>query len=184
MGHRSERARTRRPPAASSLSRRAQKKRLTKTHRNKRSTKPNKTKQNKRQTVIPTKHYPKPLRDLLQWHVVTNGDFLVRDNPIWFASLVWCEMLLQLPFFFAATYAYVAGKNWIRAPAIAYGAHAATTLVPILAELALSAAGRANPRRTELLAIYSIYLAMPLAIALSMAGSRIPFPSARKKKEC
>lgn len=106
----------------------------------------------------------------------------MRDNPLWFASLVWCELLLQLPFFFVAAYAFAAGKSWIRAPAIMYGAHAATTLVPILAELALSEQGRANPKRAELLAIYGAYLAMPLAIAVSMAAARIPFPSERKKK--
>jgi hypothetical protein len=122
------------------------------------------------------------LRDLVAWHVRTNGDFLVRDNPLWFASLVWCELLLQLPFFFVASYAFIAGKNWIRAPAIAYGTHAATTLVPILAELAFSPLGRSNPNRGQLLLIYGVYLAMPLAIAVSMALSRIPFPSERKKK--
>jgi hypothetical protein len=118
----------------------------------------------------------------LQWHIHTHGDFLVRDNPLWFASLVWCELLLQLPFFFVAAYAFVAGKNWIRAPAIMYGAHAATTLVPILAELAFSVQGKANPKRTELLAIYGAYLLIPLAISVSMATARIPFPSERKKK--
>lgn len=120
---------------------------------------------------------------MLQWHIRTNGDFLVRDNPLWFASLVWCELLLQLPFFFVAAYAFVAGKSWIRAPAIMYGAHAATTLVPILAEIAFSEQGRANPKRAELLAIYGAYLAVPLAIALSMASARVPFPSPGRKKK-
>jgi hypothetical protein len=136
----------------------------------------------KTKPVIPAEHYPKALRDLVAWHIRTNGDFLVRDNPLWFASLVWCELLLQLPFFFVAAYAFVAGKNWIRAPAIMYGAHAATTLVPILAELALSDLGKRNPQRGQLLMIYGAYLAVPLAIAVSMAASRIPFPSERKKK--
>lgn len=136
----------------------------------------------KTKTVIPSKHYPKPLRDLVQWHISHHGDFLVRDNPLWFASLIWCELLIQLPFFFVAAYAFVRGKNWIRAPAIMYGAHAATTLVPILAELAFSDEGRGNPRRAELLAIYGCYLAVPLAISVSMAAARIPFPSERKKK--
>jgi hypothetical protein len=35
----------------------------------------------------------------------------VRDNPIWFVSFVWCEVLVQLPFFFIAAYAYLAGER-------------------------------------------------------------------------
>jgi hypothetical protein len=77
-----------------------------------------------------------------------------------------CEALTQLPFFFVATYALLkreslglfaffcvarsnalidmhlavcatfAGKNWIRVPFIIYGAHVATTVIPMLAEFA------------------------------------------------
>lgn len=35
----------------------------------------------------------------------------VRDNPTWFVTFVWCEVCLQLPFFFLATYAYIAGAD-------------------------------------------------------------------------
>jgi hypothetical protein len=35
----------------------------------------------------------------------------VRDNPIWFVAFVWCELVLQLPFFFIAAYAYFAGED-------------------------------------------------------------------------
>jgi hypothetical protein len=31
----------------------------------------------------------------------------MRDLPIWFVSLCWTEVLLQLPFFFVATYAFL-----------------------------------------------------------------------------
>jgi hypothetical protein len=36
----------------------------------------------------------------------------VRDNPIWFVAFVWCEVAVQLPFFFIAAYAYLAGERW------------------------------------------------------------------------
>ena len=38
----------------------------------------------------------------------------VRDNPSWFLALVWGELLLQLPFFIIATYAFATRKRWIR----------------------------------------------------------------------
>jgi hypothetical protein len=55
------------------------------------------------------REFPRFAKDLLQWHIRTNGDFLVRDNPRWFVAFVWCEVLVQLPFFFVAAYAYAAG---------------------------------------------------------------------------
>jgi hypothetical protein len=34
----------------------------------------------------------------------------VRDNPIWFVAFVWCEVVIQLPFFLVAAYAYLRGE--------------------------------------------------------------------------
>ncbi|KAF6255027.1 hypothetical protein COO60DRAFT_1537625, partial [Scenedesmus sp. NREL 46B-D3] len=124
---------------------------------------------------------PQQLKDLLQWHIETNGDHLVRDNPIWFVAFVWCELVVQLPFFFIAAYAYLAGRNWIRIPAIMYGVHAATTVVPMLADFYYGQ-GRNSPQKEQLCLIYGTYLVFPLLIALTMACSRIPFPSDKKKK--
>jgi hypothetical protein len=36
----------------------------------------------------------------------------VRDNPPWFLALVFCEVFIQLPFFFVAAYAYIMGARW------------------------------------------------------------------------
>lgn len=33
-------------------------------------------------------------------------DFLMAKPPLWFQALVWSEMLIQLPFFFVAVYAF------------------------------------------------------------------------------
>lgn len=42
----------------------------------------------------------------------------VATNPPWFLALVWGELLLQLPFFFVASYAFIYQKKWIRIPAL------------------------------------------------------------------
>lgn len=62
-----------------------------------------------------------------------------------------------------------------------YGVHAATTVVPMLADFYYGQ-GRDNPQKELLCAIYGAYLVFPLLIALTMAFSRIPFPAERKKK--
>lgn len=84
-------------------------------------------------------------RRLLDWHVANTGDPLMNHVapgrppfPAWFRALVLGELLLQVPFFFVAIYAFVRRRKWIRLPALAYGVHTATTLLPILLELAES----------------------------------------------
>jgi hypothetical protein len=43
-------------------------------------------------------------------------------------------------------------------------------------------AGKSNPNKEVLLAMYGAYFVMPLLIAFTMAFSRIPFPAEKKKK--
>ncbi|KNC51450.1 transmembrane protein 97 [Thecamonas trahens ATCC 50062] len=128
-------------------------------------------------------------KELLAYHVETFHDPLVADPPRWFVSLVVCEALLQLPFFFVAVYAFVAKRNWIRIPAIIYGAHVATTLVPILAEIAYaepkadSPGGVLTPElRATLIAIYIPYLLVPITLVVRMACAEHPFGEPGKAK--
>lgn len=94
--------------------------------------------------------------------------------PPWFKALVWSEIVLQLPFFFVAAVAFARGDARIVRPAAAYGFSVATTLLPILAELAASPAIEDGASRRTLLAFYTPYLVLPLAIgvwALRAAGT-------------
>jgi hypothetical protein len=86
--------------------------------------------------------------------------------PPWFKALVWSEVLLQLPFFFVAAAAFAKGDARIVRPAAAYGFSVATTLVPILAELAASPAIADEGTRRTLIAFYLPYLVVPLAIGV------------------
>jgi ABC-type phosphate transport system permease subunit len=69
------------------------------------------------------------------------------------------------------------GRNWIRIPAIVYGVHVVTTLIPILAAQFLDPAVRPTDNVTlaGLVAIYSIYLFIPLYIALTNIFKERPF---------
>lgn len=125
------------------------------------------------QAVLPRAYFPKPVRNVLDFHVSTYNDILMANPPVWFKSFVVVELIFQLPFFFYAIRVLVNMKGCSLyalpqdAPArslfCAYGAHVATTLVPILATFATSDQ-LDSTQRTMLLLIYLPYLIIPLAI--------------------
>ena len=50
------------------------------------------------------------VQDVVAWYSVSFKDPLILNPPAWYTSFVLCEMFLQLPFFFVATYAFWKGK--------------------------------------------------------------------------
>lgn len=149
------------------------------------------------QALLPADIYPQPAKDLLRWYAEEFKDPMVLDPPVWFRSFIFCEALVQGPFFPVAAYAFFKGGcKWIRTPAIVYSTHVATTLLPILAHILLYQfptephPGPQTPReRWLLVSIYAPYLLVPVLLLLTMllsstysspgpAGSR----SAKAKK--
>ena len=83
-------------------------------------------------------------------------------------------------------------SNSIRIPALMYGVHVATTVVPIMAQAAFAdfSQAKVGPRtfdeRAKLLSIYAPYLLIPLFTAVYMALTPHPFdakPVAPKQKK-
>ena len=93
---------------------------------------------------------------------------MTPPREVWFVSLIWTEILLQLPFFFFATYAFIMKRGWIRIPSIAYGSFVCATMVPILATL-MSHRGHGYCPMTALM--YAPYALLPLLLVVTM-GSR------------
>eukprot|EP00898_Chlorokybus_atmophyticus_P000028 jgi/Chlat1/1025/Chrsp109S01449 len=87
------------------------------------------------QAVLPADWFPQVFKDATSNYIKHLHDPLVSSTPIWFKSLVWCETVIQFPFFFLAAYAFATGKQSIRIPLIMYCTHVLTTMVPIYAEL-------------------------------------------------
>mmetsp|Transcript_17181 Transcript_17181/g.42138 ORF Transcript_17181/g.42138 Transcript_17181/m.42138 type:complete len:103 (-) Transcript_17181:160-468(-) len=86
-------------------------------------------------------------------------------KPDWFRSIVWFEILLQLPFFFLATWVLRDKKeDTIAAGFIAYSAHVVTTMIPILGTFVSSRTFKSEAQRYILIGIYLPYLLFPLAI--------------------
>ena len=146
------------------------------------------------QAVLPRALYEWGPRRALELYVGWSRDPLMRlPAAAWFRAIICAELALQLPFFVVALFALrgafdaraappsrgLSSPAWLLTAAIAYGAHVATTMVPILATFALHSERGPNAitagHRAALVAIYSPYLVMPLAVlwraaAVSTAG--------------
>jgi len=135
--------------------------------------------------LVPDRNiFPQATIDAVDWYIKEFGDFLMAEPPLWFQSLVWAEMLLQLPFFFFAVYAFAKCRNWIRIPALLYGMHLVTVMIPILFETLFTPM---NPQhRIKMLSIYLPWFLIPLAILIKMACYPKPFgedePTPKRKK--
>ena len=61
--------------------------------------------------------FPLQAVELKQWYAREFKDAMMADEPpAWFASFVSCELVMQFPFFFVATYAFYKGsyETWKR----------------------------------------------------------------------
>jgi hypothetical protein len=147
------------------------------------------------QVVLPQWLFPPLLRDLLAWYAALLNDPLMSNSSnnnstnsssdsssnsdsstgtgglLWFQALVTCELCFQLPFFIVAVRMLNNNKhnyypNWFRHACIAYGAHTATTMAPILATLISNTEAATVPERVIITALYLPYLIFPLWILL------------------
>ena len=133
------------------------------------------------QALLPPAIVPGFMKSLLRFHVDTNADPLMANPPTWFKSFILFELLFQLPFFFIGFKAFYERKNWIRIPGVVYGAHTATTLVPIL-QYIWEYPSLGNAERWRLIAIYLPYLVVPLWIVWCVIGEGEPFPAKPKTR--
>ncbi|XP_063060909.1 sigma intracellular receptor 2 [Engraulis encrasicolus] len=131
------------------------------------------------QALLPEHVYPKQLKQLLRWYAAEYKDPMMLDPPVWFKSFIFCEALVQMPFFPVAAYAFwKGGCKWIRTPAIVYATHVATTLIPILSYILLHQfpqephpGPQTMKERLTLISIYAPYLLVPIMLLLTMLYS-------------
>ncbi|KAL7566171.1 hypothetical protein ACA910_011246 [Epithemia clementina (nom. ined.)] len=125
------------------------------------------------QAVLPDAWIPQGLQNLLKWYATSFNDPLMGNakNLLWFQSLVWLELLFQLPFFVWACSILLAQKTTaeetyperFRYACIAYGGHASTSMVPILVALATNE-GATVTERITILSVYIPYLIFPIIL--------------------
>ncbi len=76
---------------------------------------------------------PAPAVDIIHWYGET-FDTPLMARPAWWRATIWIDALLFGPFYVAAIYAYIKGKEWIRIPSIVYGSILFTNVTIILFE--------------------------------------------------
>jgi hypothetical protein len=140
------------------------------------------------QAIAPLEWIPVVLQDLLAFEVATFNDPLMGNarELLWFQSLVTCELFFQVPYFLAAVYFFRRETtseypDWFRSASIAYGAHTATTMAPILTTLAFNAAASFQ-ERLLVTAMYLPYLIFPLWILWIAATDNSITPPPLKNK--
>lgn len=62
---------------------------------------------------------PPPLIDLIHWYG-SNYDPLLMARPPFWQMTIWIDVIFFGPFYFAALYAFIKGRNWIRVPALVW----------------------------------------------------------------
>jgi len=126
-------------------------------------------------------HYPASLKGLLTWYVRSFGDHILEERPTWFKSFIVAEFVFQLPIFFVFIYALIRERNWIRIPAIIYGSHTTTTLLPILAEIWFSSR-LTDSQKFGLVSVYSPYFIVPSIIVIYFSLNEEPFRKIKHPK--
>ncbi|CAG9462023.1 unnamed protein product [Pedinophyceae sp. YPF-701] len=128
------------------------------------------------QLVLGSKFHPAWAVQVTADYIRDVHDFLVKVNPVWFYSMVLCEMFLQLPCFFVSMYGIVKQASWMPLVGVIYGTHVSTTLVPILASFILEPLDPENNTgpmyesdRLPLVAVYVAWIIVPLLMVLHYA---------------
>jgi hypothetical protein len=76
---------------------------------------------------------PKPFIDLVHWWG-KNFDPVLLVRPVWWKATIWLDAILFGPFYIAAIYAFIRGRDWIRIPAIIQSSILFTNVTIILSE--------------------------------------------------
>jgi EXPERA (EXPanded EBP superfamily) len=115
---------------------------------------------------------PRPVVDLVHWWG-RNYDPLLLARPAFFRMTIWIDVLFFGPFYVAAIYAFVRGRDWIRSPALLWaGAMPAIVLIILMEE---RYGIHASPRFGMVLAANLPWLLFPLAVVARLARSAHPF---------
>ena len=109
--------------------------------------------------------YPKILKDVFKYYIDTFGDPLMAKGPVWFRSLIWLELVIQLPLFVICSYGLWRKTSWSRMACILYSAHVCTAMVPVLSELTAHVLNGGKP---TLIAFYAPFLVIPLLLLVTM----------------
>jgi hypothetical protein len=76
---------------------------------------------------------PAPFVDLVHWFG-NNYDPLLMARPAFWRMTIWIDVIFFGPFYLAAIYAFIRGRNWIRVPALVWSGTMLANVLIILME--------------------------------------------------
>lgn len=71
--------------------------------------------------------------DIIHWWG-NKFDTVLMARPMWWKATIWIDAILFGPFYIAAIYAFIKGREWIRIPSIIYSSILFTNVFIILSE--------------------------------------------------
>jgi hypothetical protein len=95
-----------------------------------------------------------------------NFDPLLMARPQWWKDTIWLDVIFYGPFYLAAIYAFLKGKEWIRVPALVYSGMMFADVFIILGEEI--AGPHASPRLAVVLLLNAPWLLLPLFLIARM----------------
>jgi hypothetical protein len=93
-------------------------------------------------------------------------DPLLMARPQWWQNTIWLDVVFYGPFYVAALYAFIKGKNWIRIPAVFYSGMMFADVFIILGEEI--AGPHATPNLPAVLTLNLPWLLIPLLLTLRL----------------
>ncbi len=108
---------------------------------------------------------PASLVDLIHWYGERFDPLLMARPPFW-RMTIWIDVLFFGPFYLAATYAFLRGRDWIRVPALVWSGLMTANVLIILMEERYGA--WATPYFSLVLALNLPWLLLPAAMIWRM----------------
>lgn len=136
--------------------------------------------------VVPIEYAFEISKKILNFHIETNHDFLLRERPIWFQIFGLIELVFQLPLFFYCSYhIYLQKSKTYYIYMIIYGFNAAFTTFVCLGVTYFEGHlyGLTPSQVFNLIAIYVPYLLIPLLIMVDYSHRTIKLLNEKIKLE-
>ncbi len=111
--------------------------------------------------------------DLVHWYG-HNWDPLLMARPVWWKATIWIDALFFGPYYIAAIYAFIKGKNWIRVPSFIYASVMMTNVTIILSE-EFYGPYAAGDTIWQVVGANASWLIFPIIILYRMTKSQHPF---------
>jgi len=115
---------------------------------------------------------PGPLLALVHWWE-RSFDPLLLARPAWYRATIWLDCLAFGPFYAAAIYAFVRGRDWIRIPSVVWASMLFTNVFIILFDELKGA--HATPHPGVVVLANAAWMAVPVLVLWRVVRSEHPF---------